>query len=159
MKAKELKRLGRSDLLEMLLELSLENDRMSQELTVLRAKMQQRAIDLEDSGSLAEAALKLNDVFRAAQAACEQYRENIRSRSDNADAIFREKEEQAQAQCRHLVEETEKQCREMLEQARKQSEQILLEARNQAREVPQEPKQEKNCKHTHKRKSKKQKAR
>ena len=151
MKAKELKRLGRSDLLEMLLELSLENDRMSQELTALRAKAQQRTIDLEESGSLAEAALRLNDVFRAAQAACDQYSENIRFRSENAEAILREKEAQANARCEAMVLQTQQRCEEMLRQAREQAEAIA----RQARETPQEElKPSKKCKHTHKIKKK-----
>ena len=37
-----------------------------------------RQIRLEQAGSIAEAALKLNGVFEAAQAACNQYLENIR---------------------------------------------------------------------------------
>ena len=59
MKAKELKRLSRSDLLEMLLDLSLENDRLNKELKELREAMAQRSIAVADRGSLAEAALTL----------------------------------------------------------------------------------------------------
>ena len=51
MKAKELKRLSRSDLLEMLLDLSLENDRLNKELKELREAMAQRSIAVAESGS------------------------------------------------------------------------------------------------------------
>jgi hypothetical protein len=34
-------------------------------------------IDIEESGSIAEAALKINGVFEAAQAAADQYLDNI----------------------------------------------------------------------------------
>ena len=116
MKAKELKRLSRSDLLEMLLDLSRENDRLNRELTELRQKMAQRTIVLEESGSLAEAALRLNGIFEAAQAACDQYTENIRTRDG----------------------ETEERCRRIEAEAREKAEAIVAEARAQARKLVEE---------------------
>lgn len=91
MKSKELKRLSRSDLLEMLLDLSKENKRLSQEVEELRAEAEQRKISLEKCGSIAEAALSLNGVFEAAQAACEQYAENVKQRCDQMEKVTKEK--------------------------------------------------------------------
>jgi hypothetical protein len=85
MTAKELKRLRRSDLLEMLLELSKENQALRQELAKARQQLQDRTIRIQESGSLAEAALRLNGVFEAAQAACQQYEENLRLRCQELD--------------------------------------------------------------------------
>ena len=117
MKERELKRLSRSDLLEMLLELSVENDRLTREVSELREKMAQRIIDVEESGSLAEAALKLNDVFRSAQAACEQYTQNVHARSEHLVAYCQQKEAQTQALCDAMLAETRKQCEQMLREA------------------------------------------
>ena len=39
---------------------------------------------LENSGSIAEAALKLNDVFQAAQLAADQYLENVKQLAENS---------------------------------------------------------------------------
>ena len=47
----------------------------------LKAALEDRRILIEQSGSLAEASLKLNKVFEAAQAAADQYLENIRLRT------------------------------------------------------------------------------
>lgn len=80
MSPKELRRLNRSDLLEMLLELSKENDRLLQEVKQLREELEQRRIAIEKCGSMAEAALSLNGVFQATQSACEQYIENVKLR-------------------------------------------------------------------------------
>ena len=85
MTAKELKRLRRSDLLEMLLDLSKENQALRQELAKARQQLQDRTIRIQESGSLAEAALRLNGVFEAAQAACQQYEENLRLRCQELD--------------------------------------------------------------------------
>ncbi len=78
MTSKDLKRLSRRDLLEMLLELSKENEQLRQEVKELQKQLDDRCIAIENCGSLAEAALQLNGVFQAAQAACDQYIENIK---------------------------------------------------------------------------------
>ena len=75
---KELKKLSRAELLEMLLAQSKEKQRLEEELAEARKKLEDREIRIAESGSLAEAALKLNGVFEAAQAAADQYLENIR---------------------------------------------------------------------------------
>ena len=80
MTPKELRRLRRSDLMEMLLQLSRENLQLRQDLEDARQQLQEKHIKIEEAGSLAEAALRLNGIFEAAQAACDQYTENVRIR-------------------------------------------------------------------------------
>lgn len=75
---KELRKLGRADLLEMLLELTRQNEALRGELEAARAEKEKREIQISQAGSIAEAALQLNGVFEAAQAAAEQYLENIK---------------------------------------------------------------------------------
>lgn len=91
MTAKELKRLRRSDLMELLLELSKENLQLREQLQEAEKKLQDRQILIGQSGSLAEAALRLNRVFEDAQAACEQYEHNVRMRCRELEAAAREK--------------------------------------------------------------------
>lgn len=118
MTPKELKRLSRSDLLEMLLDLSKENDRLHKENEKLRAKVEDRTITISSCGSLAEAALQLNGIFQAAQAACEQYTENIQQRSEHLEE-----------HCRQMEQETREKCDAMLSQAKAQAEAMLEEVR------------------------------
>ena len=75
---KDLKRLRRDELLEMLIAQSKRTDQLQAELD---AALASRAIVLEEAGSIAEAGLRINGVFEAAQAAAEQYLENIRRMS------------------------------------------------------------------------------
>lgn len=77
MTEKELRKLGRGDLMQLLLELSRENDRLRSQLASAEQKLNDRQLQLADAGTMAEAALKLNGVFEAADAACKQYMENI----------------------------------------------------------------------------------
>lgn len=77
MENKKLRKMSRRMLLEMLLEQSKEVERLEKELEEARRQLQERRILLEETGSIAEAALKLNHVFEAAQAATDQYLENV----------------------------------------------------------------------------------
>ena len=75
---KELRRLSRRELLQMLLEQTSEVERLQAELDKTRAELNDRAIMLESCGNIAEASLKFNHVFEAAQQAAEQYLANVR---------------------------------------------------------------------------------
>lgn len=74
---RELKRLSRRELLEMLIAQGRENERLQAEIAKLQDQLSEREIHLAKSGNIAEAALRLNGVFEAAQRAAEQYLENI----------------------------------------------------------------------------------
>lgn len=75
---KELRRLSRAELLKMLLMLKEENENLKMQLEQTEAQLQNRRIMIKKAGSIAEAALQLNDVFAAADRAVQQYLENVR---------------------------------------------------------------------------------
>lgn len=75
---KELRKLTRRQLLELMLEQSRRIDELEAQLTSANEKLEKRQIVLEETGSIAEAALRLNDVFQAAQRAADQYLESVR---------------------------------------------------------------------------------
>lgn len=79
---KELKKLNRAELLEMLLEQSREVEALKAQLKNANEKLADRQIIIDTAGSIAEAALQLNGVFEAAQAAAEQYLANVRRLDD-----------------------------------------------------------------------------
>lgn len=79
---RELKKLSRTELIEILIDLSKENEQLRARLADVQQQLADRMIAIEDSGSIAEAALKLNDVFAAAQRACDQYVQNVQARCD-----------------------------------------------------------------------------
>ena len=90
---KELKRLSRTELLELLVNQVEENEALKAQVSALTAKLEERAIQIEESGSLAEAALKLSGIFSAADEAAERYLEN---RKRQADELCAEKEKETQ---------------------------------------------------------------
>ena len=78
MTEKELHRLSRRELLEMLIARTMENERLKEELQQARKELSDRQLIQEHAGSMAEAALRLNGVFEAADKAALQNLENIR---------------------------------------------------------------------------------
>ena len=84
---RELRKLSRRDLLELLIAQGRERDALQAELEKARAALQDRELRLAQAGSIAEAALQLNGVFEAAQAAAQQYLDNVRLRSERLEAL------------------------------------------------------------------------
>ena len=83
MTEKELKKLNRKQLLELLLMQTDRADQLERKLAQLEKRLSDRNIAEMEAGSIAEAALKLNGVFEAAEAAAAQYLENIRRLSQH----------------------------------------------------------------------------
>ena len=78
MTEKELKKLNRKQLLELLLIQTSRADALESELDSMRQELAKQEIIKTEAGSIAEAALKLNGVFEAAEAAAAQYLVNIK---------------------------------------------------------------------------------
>ena len=78
---RELRKLRRSELLEIMLAQSREIDRQREKIEELEAQLKERRIRIEESGSVAEAALKITDIFAEAQKAADLYLEEIRHRA------------------------------------------------------------------------------
>ena len=110
---KELQKLSRSALLEMLLEQSRENDRLRAQVEKLARQLSDRQFKIDQAGSIAEASMQINQVFEAAQAAAEQYLENIRALSGRQEQICRKLEEESTQKANALLAETERKCRTM----------------------------------------------
>lgn len=70
MATRELKRLSRKQLLQLLIAQMEEN-------RDLRRKLENRQLIMENTGTLAEAALKLSEIFEAADAAAQIYLDSV----------------------------------------------------------------------------------
>lgn len=77
MTEKELSELSRKQLLELLLKQTERADQLELQLKEAEEKLACRLIIEKEAGSIAEAALQLNGVFEAAEAAAAQYLENV----------------------------------------------------------------------------------
>jgi light-regulated signal transduction histidine kinase (bacteriophytochrome) len=76
---KNLQRLSRKELLSIMISQGKEIDSLKEELRQANEKLQQRDICIRESGSIAEAALKLNNIFQDAEMASKQYLDSIKA--------------------------------------------------------------------------------
>ena len=92
---KELKRLSRTELLEMLLIQTRQVEILQKKLSKAESLLTERHMDFLEAGSLAEAMLKVNGVIDAAQAAADQYLENIERKEREVNEYCRKQLAQA----------------------------------------------------------------
>lgn len=98
----DLKKLSRVELLRLMLQLSEENEALQQKNATLESRLGQRTIDVQEAGSIAEASLKVSDVFATAQDAADRYLENIARLN-----------EETQQRCDALLAKTQSDCAAM----------------------------------------------
>ena len=134
MTEQELKKLRRSDLLEILQDLSKENEVLRAQLDKARSQLTSRTIAVEKSGSLAEAALRINGVFEACQAACDQYTQNLHQRVANQEQICQEMEEKTRAKCTRMISEAEFQADKCIREAQEKAAAANQDAVNASQE-------------------------
>ena len=81
MTEKELLKLKRSEMLEIMLAQSHEIDSLRKELEEVKAKLEDRKVRMKKAGNLAEASLQLTNIFEEAQKAADLYVYNIKRRA------------------------------------------------------------------------------
>lgn len=117
-----------------------ETDVLKKELEEARASLKNKEIILDEAGSIAVAALRLNGIFEAAQAASQQYIENIRSLSDRQKSVCAKREEVSRTEADKMLNDTVRKCRDMENETRekcltaenetqRRCEEMLLECR------------------------------
>lgn len=120
---KELRKLTRGELLEMLIVQTERNEMLNTELEEAKRQLKDRKIICANAGSLAEASLQINGVFKAAEQSASQYLENL---------------ERMSAEC-------DKEKVYILDSARKEADKIKAEAEKYSEDVRKEADEYWNC--------------
>lgn len=140
MTAKELRKLRRADLLEMLMTQMKENESLKQQMEDLVDRLNSRNILLSNAGSIAEAAVRVNGVFQAAQEAGDQYLENLERLEKEKQEEYRQMMEKSETECRELREKTELECRQICQEAEFRCQQMKEETEAECHKLRQETK-------------------
>lgn len=82
---KELRRLSRQELMDIIYQLKKNEQKLQARLERAEQKLQEREIYISKAGSIAEAALALNGVFEAAQQAANDYLRSVKANYPNMD--------------------------------------------------------------------------
>lgn len=81
----KLKRIKRVELYEIILAQDEEIKRLRQETADLSVKLAKRDINIQKTGTLAEAAFSLTNIFEEAQKVADIYLENVKMQTGNGD--------------------------------------------------------------------------
>ena len=110
MTEKELSRMSRRELIEIIATQKKRELELEQRLRTAAKQLADRNIKLSEAGSIAEAALSLNGVFESAQAAADHYLKSIHAANADIEARVAETEKE----CVRRLEETDHQCADKL---------------------------------------------
>ena len=105
---KEFKRLSRAQLIEIIYQLQLQIDKLDEEKQELESKLEDKRLRLQSAGNIAEAALEINDCFRSAQNAAEQYLNEIKAIREETEAERQRILAQAQAEAEAIIASAKK---------------------------------------------------
>lgn len=107
---KELKKLHRRDLLELLVQQTEDNEGLQSQIDVLTMQLQSRNLNISKAGSLAEAVMQINEMFRTADAVAKQYLDNVRGLVDRQEEVCAQMEQECQERCEEMLAEAEREC-------------------------------------------------
>lgn len=107
MAEKELKKMNRTELVEIIYALQQREEELKKENAVLQEKLNDRIVKIEQSGSIAEAVIVLNNIFQNAQNTADQYIESVRSAQASANEEVQRILSEAQAQANQIIGEAE----------------------------------------------------
>lgn len=131
---KELRKMKRVDLLDIMVIQSKENDYLKIQLDEALAELEERKIQIKEAGSIAEAALQLNGVFEAAEKAGSQYLENIARLSEEKETINARIIEESERKVAELMAETQAKCEKLERDTKIKCEGMVLQAEKESQE-------------------------
>lgn len=113
---KEFKRLSRAQLIDIIYQFQLEQERLLAENEKLKKALADKRILVNNSGNIAEAALEIHNVMQSAQSAAEHYLEEIQRRVDSEyQTIMKD----ARAEAAALLEKAKRKAAAIVSQAEK----------------------------------------
>lgn len=118
MTEKDLKKLNRQDLLILLAEQTERVNDLEEKLRKAEKKLEERQLSINESGTLAEAALKLSGVFQAADDAVATYVENIKLLNDRQATVCRDMEAVSKRNAEKIVQDAEKEAAVIVQNAK-----------------------------------------
>ena len=119
--SKELKRLSRRELVDIIYQLKKNEEQMQEKIETLEAELEERRIHLSEVGSIAEATTSITGIFSVAQSTADLYLHEISSMKEDA-----------QREYEKLIEEAEKKVEEaenIVEEAEKKAEAIMIDVK------------------------------
>lgn len=118
---KEIRHLGKTELLNIIRDQEAELEQLRTQITQFQTQISSKTIRMEKCGSIAEAAMQINQVFQAAQAAADQYIASVHAKGADAEAAASQMEMRAREMADAKIRDAEENCQQMERESRKKS--------------------------------------
>lgn len=105
---KELKKLGRKELVDIIYQLKKNEQEMQEEIAALKEQLQEKRMKLSQAGSIAEASMSITGLFSEAQKSADLYLQEIARMRDEAEKDYSQKAEIAKKSVEKILAEGEK---------------------------------------------------
>lgn len=127
---KELKKMSRKELLEILLEQAKRIEELENKIEKLNEKLESKKVIFKNAGSLADASLQLSGIFNVAQEAAEIYLNNIKELKEKGEKELEEKTNK-------MLKDTERKCKKREKEANELRRNVELEVKNIVKQNPE----------------------
>lgn len=128
MAEKELRRMSRPELIEIIYALKSNEESLQKKNAHLEEQLNDRTIQISEAGSIAEAALQLNDIFSTAQIAADDYLTSIKA----ANVSMEEEQKAAAKEAERVVAEAQAQAEQIVAEANAEAARIMTMAKEKA---------------------------
>ena len=132
---KEFKRLNRSQLIEIIYQFQIKVEELTKENETLRAELEDKRLRMSEVGSIAEAALEINNVMQSAQNAAKQYLDEIKVRHAEVELECQNLKNAATAEAAAIVEQAKVEASTMIMQTRKDADAIINRAQDELKKI------------------------
>ena len=127
---KELKKMSRKELLEILLEQAKRIEELENKIEKLNEKLESKKVIFKNAGSLADASLQLSGIFNVAQEAAEIYLNNIKELKEKGEKELEEKTNK-------MLKDTERKCKKREKEANELLRNVEIEIKNIVKKNPE----------------------
>ncbi len=127
---KELKRLSRVELIDIIYEMQKQSEEKDAQMQKMQTALDDRTLRIANAGSIAEAAFSINGIFEAAQAAADQYLASIKAATADMEQTLAEAEKKRQK----ILSDAEEQAADLVRKAEEQAASMNTEAEKQCAE-------------------------
>ena len=128
MAEKESRRMSRPELIEIIYALKSNEESLQKKNAHLEEQLNDRTIQISEAGSIAEAALQLNDIFSTAQIAADDYLTSIKA----ANVSMEEEQKAAAKEAERVVAEAQAQAEQIVAEANAEAARIMTMAKEKA---------------------------
>jgi hypothetical protein len=102
---KAVQKLSKRELLEILVSQGKQIEKLQADLKLVKEQLDDKELSIDNAGSIAEASLMVNNIFTDAEAACQQYLDNIMSLEQRQQEATK-RIEQKEAEVDRLLQQT-----------------------------------------------------